>query len=945
MATSAQQAAHLNARTEFILHLCWVVSEDSEDEQLWSVKGADNAQAIVRILNALVDVVRHFSTKPSAASSPGGGGGASAAQSQGIIGDLMVGIGQDSSSGSNASGSFHHGITPGHHHHHQGSSGGEEMVVEAGVRAIGRLGELKFEPKILGVLRSAIANSPSNMQSVRIAALESLSSLLLKQSDLLYVRQQVSGIGSASDVLGELEAVHSVVLSQLDGMSSRMQVGAGQQRHGGGISNGASASLASRNPGSSGSSSSRTLLSSGSAREELGLLLRLRVILAPLRIQQASIRSNESFEIELQRQYFEAFQRVIDTLFQLDVGEGNAMAPGPAKIGEGTLLSYSTMIFNFTSGKMNPSTSAGSSSLSLRWWETNPNASEQQQVSLAPAPGSGNTAPHVVDRAIVERMAQYLLEQTASGGGSGSSFGGGGSSAPGGHQQSSQSGPQDIPLIFSASGVGRGSSTSSASGASSSSQQDPIAAQRQQLRERFPPLCICFAALFSDELFSVDDIPKEAFDLLCLVLCRCLRQVLLFSFSGGGGSGTSSSSSAALVAGSTSAATSAGGISSVLLDSSNSSMMIGLGGGNSMTNTSAAGVGSSAMNLRSSAAAGAGVPVPQGQHGHSSLLLDVHTVQAVEILCTALTNSSARFPVCEVALPILVDTVRRVRIEKQNFVVQVCNALNTLIGTAANRGREDQDIAGRLKQLQMDQIISDWIRCYPEHKKIQREAFLSLGLVCKSATSVLSLMQTLNFSFHSSFGACAALSDMSRCGYTYSATEANQALAAIQSALQLHSSRSRSDNCLEAEAEICLGLIASKAQRRTFLFPKDSAHYVETATPQGSPASGSMMNMNNVNGDTFFQTAMQKSGAMFASSYSSSPFQTFQQQHPISSPVGSQQASLPPSSPFASPTAGGAQQPIGFSLMPTTSFGGVPLPGMSPVGSPTASSNPNPFAL
>ena len=68
---------------------------------------------------------------------------------------------------------------------------------------------------------------------------------------------------------------------------------------------------------------------------------------------------------------------------------------------------------------------------------------------------------------------------------------------------------------------------------------------------------------------------------------------------------------------------------------------------------------------------------------------------------------------------------------------------------------------------------------YVFHHQIQREAFVSLGLVSKSAEPVLNLMQSLNFSYFSALGACAALSDMARLGYTYSTVEANQALSLV----------------------------------------------------------------------------------------------------------------------------------------------------------------------
>ena len=39
---------------EFTIHLCWVISEDIEDERLSAVVGASESEAVRKILEALV---------------------------------------------------------------------------------------------------------------------------------------------------------------------------------------------------------------------------------------------------------------------------------------------------------------------------------------------------------------------------------------------------------------------------------------------------------------------------------------------------------------------------------------------------------------------------------------------------------------------------------------------------------------------------------------------------------------------------------------------------------------------------------------------------------------------------------------------------------------------------------------------------------------------------
>eukprot|EP00392_Amoebophrya_sp_AT5.2_P016354 g16615.t1 len=165
-----------------------------------------------------------------------------------------------------------------------------------------------------------------------------------------------------------------------------------------------------------------------------------------------------------------------------------------------------------------------------------------------------------------------------------------------------------------------------------------------------------------------------------------------------------------------------------------------------------------------------------------------------------------------------------------DHLLHVTSSLNSFSGGSFDWTGAGGSLGG------LEQILVDWVKCYPENKKVQREALLTLGVVKQSAKPILELMQSLSFNFYTVCGAVGALMDLSRLGYTFAEEEVVTGLNVIQAALQTFSSRSREDGSLEAEAEVCVGLLASRMQRQRFAFPADSPHFVD---PRAS-ASGSL---------------------------------------------------------------------------------------------------------
>lgn len=84
---------------------------------------------------------------------------------------------------------------------------------------------------------------------------------------------------------------------------------------------------------------------------------------------------------------------------------------------------------------------------------------------------------------------------------------------------------------------------------------------------------------------------------------------------------------------------------------------------------------------------------------------------------------------------------------------------------------------------------------------------------------------------------CRSLSDLTRLGCRLTEAETSQGLGIIQSALTTFITRSKSDNTLETQAEMCVGLLGNHTQRTQFQFPSNSPHNV----PYQKNAISSMM--------------------------------------------------------------------------------------------------------